>query len=970
MTPERWRKIEEVFHAVRERAPGERSGFLAEACRGDEELEREVASLLAQDSGSGILDRQPAELLAEAIVPQLAPGTSLGQYRIVEHLGAGGMGTVYKATDTKLGRQVALKLLRPETIEDAEGIARFEREARTLASLNHPHIAAIYGFEEHDGVRFLALEYLPGPTLAERLRRGVLPIREAMSVSRQIAEALEAAHAKNIMHRDLKPANIKVSESGQVKVLDFGLAKSVERPREVSPEGNTATMIEKLTQSMTIVGTAAYMSPEQACGKELDSRTDIWSFGCVLYETLTGKQTFRGKTVTEILAAVVEREPDWQALPAATPVPVRALLKRCLRKDPQTRLRDIGDAQIELEDLLAAPAQEDLARKETAITRRTAISALSGAAAGAAATGIFAISRYRGATPRNLTRFAITIPDGEVLVPSFNKRVAISPDGTRIAFNTNSPGLDNFYLRSLSELESRRVKDVSGGAAFFSPDGRWVGFFLTKAPTCVRKLAVSGGAPVTVCASDSFSGATWADGDIIYFVAENPGGIVSVPAAGGQPKEVVSIDFGKGERQHKYPCALSGGKAVLLTVTTADIATFDEAHVVVVSPETRQKKVLVEGGTHPRYSPSGHLLYAHDGKIFAIRFDPKSLEATGQPFAVLEGVQMSRNTGVANYDVSASGDLAYIPGNCDGGARTLVWVDRNGRAEPAGLAAKSYLHPRLSPDGRRVAIEIEGPSHDLYVYDFGRGVLANITTDGVSHWPLWSPDGTQLGYRSGPMGKFKLWLVPADRSRPPEQLPATGVSQSAESWSPDGRSIAYTAATLGVPPSIMVAHVEGGHQAEPFASGKAPQGSPKFSPDGRWLAYCSNETGKPQAYVQAFPGPGPKIQISNDGGTDPVWKRSGGELFYRNGDSMMAVAVSTAPTFTAGRPQELWKGHYSHGMSSSCGPPGATSSNYDVTADGKRFLMIKDDDQDRVTSKQIVVVQAWADELSRLSAKA
>ena len=445
---------------------------------------------------------------------------------------------------------------------------------------------------------------------------------------------------------------------------------------------------------------------------------------------------------------------------------------------------------------------------------------------------------------------------------------------------------------------------------------------------------------------------------------------MSVPAAGGEPKEVVQVDFTKGERLHKFPCALPGGKAVLVTVTTSDTSSFDDARVAVFSPSTGQKKVLVEGGTHPRYSPSGHLLYAHDGKIFAVRFDPARLEVQGQPFTAVDGVLMSRNSGLANFDVSASGDLAYIPGICEGGARTLVWVDRNGKVEPVPLAAKSFLHPRLSPDGHSLAIEVEGPNHDLYVYDFDRGVLANITTDGVSHWPVWSPDGRQLAYRSGPMAKWRLWRVPADRSRPPQQLSATGFSQSAESWSPDGRVIAYTAAALGVAPRIMVVRLDGDHQGEAFAKGTAPEGSPKFSPDGRWLAYCSNESGKPQVYVQAFPGPGPKLQISNDGGTDPVWKRTGGELFYRNGDSMMGAAVSTAPTFTAGRPRELWKGRYSHGMSSSCGPPGATSSNYDVSADGKRFLMIKDDDQDKATSREIVVVQGWADEVRRLSTNA
>jgi hypothetical protein len=486
----------------------------------------------------------------------------------------------------------------------------------------------------------------------------------------------------------------------------------------------------------------------------------------------------------------------------------------------------------------------------------------------------------------------------------------------------------------------------------------------------VQKMALSGGAPVKLFATDLFYGATWADNDILYWADDPSGGLVGLAAAGGQLNQVAKIDFAKGERHYRYPCALPGGKAVLVTLTTENTSTFDEAHIVAVSPATGEKRVLIEGGTYPRYSHTGHLLYAHDGKVMAVAFDPSRLEVHGQPFTVLEGVQMSRNTGAANYDISASGDLTYISGICDGGTRTLVWVDRNGNAEPVPLAAKSYLHPRLSPDDRRLAIEVEGPSHDLYVYDFERSVLANITTDGVSHWPVWSPDGRELAYRSGPMVHMTIWRVPADRSQKPQQVPAVGGSQNAESWSPDGRTIAYTAAGLGVVPNIMVTQPDGGRPPESFSKEKAPEGSPKFSPDGRWLAYCSNESGKPQVYVQAFPGPGAKIQISNDGGTDPVWKPSGGELYYRNSDSMMAVAVSTAPTFKAGRPHVLWKGRYSHGMSSSCGPPGATSSNYDVTADGKRFLMVKDDDQDRATSKQIVVALGWADELRRMATKA
>jgi tRNA A-37 threonylcarbamoyl transferase component Bud32 len=408
---------------------------------------------------------------------ELIEGSQFGHYTIVEHLGTGGMGTVYRATDSKLGRQVALKLLRPELVEDSAALARLEREARMLASLNHPQIATIYSFEEHDGARLLALEYVSGPTLAERLRRGPLPVHQAISVGRQIAQALEAAHAKGIMHRDLKPANIKVSEQGQVKVLDFGLAKMVPRSSGSEPEASTATLEVNLTQKATLVGTPAYMSPEQARGEELDARTDVWSFGCVLYEALTGKVAFGAKTFMEIMVAVAQRDPDWAALPAAAPASLRALLKRCLRRERENRVHSIADARLELEDLLAGPAEEAADSAPGALTRRTALTALTGAAAGAAAVGVFAISRYRGAVPRNLTRFAIETPEGRFHTPSYNKRVAISPDGSVIASGTaGADGTSAAHLRWIKELEWRPIKEIPvapnsfPGAVLF---GRW-----------------------------------------------------------------------------------------------------------------------------------------------------------------------------------------------------------------------------------------------------------------------------------------------------------------------------------------------------------------------------------------------------------------------------------------------------------------------------------------------------------------
>lgn len=905
----------------------------------------------------------------------LLGGARLGPYEIKAPLGAGGMGEVYRARDTKLRRDVAIKILPAAFTSDQERLARFEREAQMLAALNHSHIAAIYGIEEANSVRALILELVEGETLSERLRRGSVRVREALEIARQIADALESTHERNIIHRDLKPANVKVTPDGTVKVLDFGLAKVVASGAAVLDGEQMATRSLDATGEGMILGTVAYMSPEQARGKDIDKRTDVWAFGCLLYEMLTGRRAFLGDTDSDTVAAILEREPDWKPLPVATPAQVRCLLSRCLRKELKHRLRDIGDARIELEDVLSGRAQEDVVEHGPArMTRRTAITLLAGMTAGGALAAVVGSRWWPSASVRSLTRFRIPLPEGAMAAASFNKRVAISPSGQFVAFNINVSGVssnigtEKFYLHSLRALEPKLLH-VAGGAAFFSPDNRWIAFLAgTPGNMQLRKLSLDSDEPVTVFSPvEAYSGGTWTVPDVIYFIPVVPGGLMRVAASGSQPKEVVKVDLAKGERQHRYPCALPGGKAILLTVGTADAETFDDAHVAVLNVETGQMKTLVEGGTHPRYSPSGHVLYARAANVFALPFDANRLEATGQPFPVLDGVLMSRTSGVANYDVSASGDLVYIPGTEDKGERTLVWVDRNGQAEALKLPPRPYLHPRISPDMRQVAVEIEGPNHNFYLYDFARDVLSQMTTDGVSHWPVWSPDGTQLMYRSGPMGAFRMWYVPADRSRPATQLPGREDSESAESWSPQGNAVAYTATTSEAGSHIMVESLEGDHQSRPFADIKAVAGSAKFSPDGRWLAYCSNESKRAQVYVQAFPGPGPKIQVSNDGGTDPVWKRNGGELYFRDGDKMIVVPVSTTPRFSAGHPRVLWTGHYSHGMSTSCGPPGATSSNYDVTGDGHRFLMIKDDAPDTAVSKQIIMVLDWADEVNRLS---
>ena len=901
----------------------------------------------------------------------LEPRSRLGSYEIVSLLGRGGMGEVYRARDLKLNRDVAIKVLPDQLSQDAERLGRLRREAQVVAALSHSNIAQIYGVEDSNGVPALVLELVEGPTLADRIGAGPLPIPEALEIASQIADALEAAHERGVMHRDLKPANIKLTANGGVKVLDFGLAK----PLANKASGLDPSLVTvEATREGTVAGTAAYMSPEQARGQALDRRTDVWSFGCVVFEMLSGRRAFAGATVSDTLASVLTRDPSWDALPTSLSPAIVRLLRRCLEKDLKRRLRDLGDARLEIEDALRSPQATEIVAPAH-VTRRTAIGAVAGAVVGAAAMAGIGTRLARGTAAADVMRFSIALPVGTLTSSSFLSRVAISPDGTHIACNTfatdqanlerGATGRLGVLIRSLRELEWKPLSDTPAvGSPFFSPDGQWVGIVAAAEGQRLRKLALGGGAPATLTtfANSQPSGATWTDDDVIYFVSSTPGGIVRVPGQGGDPVEVRPLDAANGERILANPHAFPGG--IVFTVATNNSESYDDASIAVFSPASGRGRILIEGGFYPRYSPSGHIVYARGGSLFAVPFDAKSHTVTGQPVKVLEGVMMSRNSGVANFDISANGTLVYILGQADGGARTLHWVDRTGKSERLALPPRSYLHPRISPDGRRLAIEVEGSSHDVYVYDFATGVLTNFTNDGISHWPIWSPDGSRIGYRSGPMGRFRLFQMAADRSAPPVRVDTPGVSSSTGSYGPGGRAMVYTDTTYGKPTKVMVTSLDDSRSPVPLDDTSFAQGSPKFSPNGRWLAYCTNESGRPQVYVKEFPN-GAKVQISNDGGNDPVWRRDGRELFYRNGDRMIAVPVSAGDRFDAGRPQELWRGPYSHGMSSSCGAPGLSSSNYDVSPDGQRFLMIQDQDVDKTSSSSLVVVLGFSDELAR-----
>jgi serine/threonine-protein kinase len=992
MTPERWMDVERLFHAALERSPLERAAFLDDSCAGDVELRREVQALLDESSlEDGFLEGQAldaATRLIDVPAPARLTGERFGDYELKTSLGAGGMGEVYRARDLRLGREVAIKLLPALLADDGDRIARFRREAQILATLNHPHIAAIYALEESQGVLGLVLELVEGPTLADRLASGALTVDDALGVARQIAQALEAAHAKGIVHRDLKPANIKTAPGGTVKVLDFGLAKT-------AGPGSSTSMLATVeaTQEGVIVGTAAYMSPEQARGLPVDTRTDIWAFGCVLYESLTGRRPFRGDTIADCIAAILNNEPDWAALPSSTPSGVVELLKRCLAKDSARRPQDMGDVRRELDQIVAdsrvtgqVQARRSLART---MPRAAWVAVLAGIAV-AALIGVRAV-RQVDVTPQQVE---LGLPADEFISPSHSSELALSPDGTLIAYASmksmaNMSGMvaalsgdsglaadmsgsmpsmsmaEQIYVRAAGQQVARPIGGALGGAPFFSPDGRWLGFWHAPSAT-LRKVALTGGASVKISdAVSGIAGAAWGPDDTIVFAWFD---LFRVPAGGGSPSLLLKVDEERGERFYRHPAFLPSGKAVLFTIGMADSYSYDDAQIGVLSLESRQKTILIEGGSSARYSPSGHLIYAREGTLLAVPFDVDRLQITGEPFPVASGVFMSANTGMAAYSISSEGHLVYAAGPIEQGTRVPVWVDREGEATPLALPPRSYLHPRLSPDGRQLAIEVEGASHDIFTYDIARGALTKMSFDGASHWPTFTPDGRTLTFRSWKTGTMTMWSMPADRSGPPTLLTDVGSMQSPESWSPDGSALAFT--QMDDPASgsdIYVLPLGGDRKPFPVVRTKFSEGSPKFSPDGRWLAYASNESGRPEVYVMAYPGPGPKVQVSNSGGTDPVWRRDGREFYYRNGNQMMAVDVSIGRTFTASKPQVLWEGRYLAGVGSSCGMAGPTSANYDVTADGQRFLMIEDTSQN-VECRVLRMVSNWSNGLRSPSA--
>jgi len=884
---------------------------------------------------------------------------TIAHYRIQAKIGAGGMGEVYRATDTRLNRDVAIKVLPEAFAVDATRMVRFEREAKVLASLNHPNIATIYGLEKSNNTLALVMELVEGPTLAERIKQGVLPIDEALPIARQIAEALECAHERGIIHRDLKPSNVKLTPDGQVKVLDFGLAKALQGESSEEELENSPTVSAVATRAGVLLGTAAYMSPEQARGKRVDRRADIWAFGCVLYEMLTGRDAFGGEATSDILACVIRAEPEWSLLPSSVPPRVRKLLRRCLQKEPKKRLQAIGDARIVIEEALSGTPQEVWGLKTGNVPPpvwRRALPWASGILL-ALVVGVGVWELHPRPEAAQIVHFSFSPPEGDSLVFRFGSTpLAISRDGTEVVFLARHGGTPQLYVRRMDRLESEPLAGTDNGDnPFFSPDGKWVGFF---ADGKLKKVSVVGGTPVTLCDAPAGATGAWAPDDSIIFALNTWSGLMRVPAAGGTPQPFTRLDTSKGEKTHHGPEILPGGKAVVYASGSPDGRQWDWA-IAVATLKTGEVKTLPIRSGYARYIPGGYLAFERQEGLFVVPFDLQRLEVTGSPFPILQE---------QGFAFSETGSLAYVPRGATLG--NLAWVDRKGVVEPLGTPTRDYGgRVQLSPDGKHVVFVIgaEG-SYDVWTYDLPHGALTRFTLgDGDSVAPTWSPDGRRIAFSRYKGGNISIVAEAVDGSGIEETLlPAqtrTMISYILPaSWSPDGKFLVYGQIGRSGKREIWVLPLEGERKPRALLANQFDNGPGPFSPDGKYFAYVSNETGRNELYVMPFGNGTGKWQISTGGAgvaaIVPVWERDGKQLFYRESGNIMGVDVRTQPVFTASTPRVIVP-------AKAIGTPqSVTIDPFDVSPDGERFLVHQQSEGSK--TPQIHVVLNWSEELRHL----
>jgi len=906
----------------------------------------------------------------------LAPGTRLGSHEIVAPLGAGGMGEVYRAHDTRLGRDVAIKVLPAAFAADKDRMARFEREAHVLASLSHPHIAVLYGFEEREGLSGLVMELVEGPTLAQRLEPGAMTLEEALPLACEIAEALEYAHEHGIIHRDLKPANVKLTGDGAVKLLDFGLAKALEDAPAPQDPSHSPTLSVVATRAGVILGTAGYMSPEQAKGKPADRRADVWAFGVVLYEMLSGKPLFRGETASETLALVITQEPDWTSLPQTTPPRVRELIRRSLIKEPRKRLQAIGEARLVIEEHLTGASGTSLVvaaappvSGQAALWHRSHPWVTS--ALGLATLSLLLDRAVMRPAPGPASPLRLSAELGaDASVVAGGSGVVLSPDGSMLAVlaqKGTAPG--QIYVRRLDQLQATPLPGTEGAwNPFFSPDGHGIAFF---AGGKLKKVAATGGAVITLCDARGATGTWWEDGTIAFAHDAGGVGLQRVPAAGGTPEPLTKLE--PGEVTHRSPQALPDDKAVLFTSHTVAEG-FDDASIVVQPLPSGPRRIVQRGGFHGRYLRSGHVVYIHEGTLFAVPFDKDRLEVTGPPAPVVEGVSNTTSGGGARFGFSTSGTFVYLPGESAAGRRALSiqWLDREGRTSPLRAVPADYNNLHFSPDGNRLAMDInDGKQDDIWVYEWARDTLSRLPFDAANDtYPTWTPDGRSIAFASTRADKTaaNLYWQRADGTGEMERLTESKNNQYPSSWHPSGKFLAFQEINPQTQGDIMILEMEGD-----LASGWKP-GKPKvflgspfndvgpvFSPDGRWLAYFSTESGRFEVYVRPFPGPGGKWQISNAGGYRPMWSPKRQELFYRTQDNKIMVSAYSVSgdAFRADKPQ-LWSpGQFTNPR---------IGQSFHLHPDGQRFAVLKAvEEQADVKRDKLVFIFNFFDELRRIA---
>jgi len=978
LPPDHWPRLKEVFADARALSADLREAYLAEACGGNEALRHEVESLLALDTEAKSFLETPAVLPADSVVAKSLEGQRLGPYQFASRIGAGGMGEVYRAHDTQLGRDVAIKMLPPAFARDPDRLARFDREARMLASLNHPHIGAIYGVEQMEGVPALILELVEGPTLADRLATGPIPVAESLGIGRQMAEALDAAHARGIVHRDLKPANIKITPEGIVKVLDFGVGKAVVSDRADGDRSHRSPVATGDTQDGAILGTPSYMSPEQARGVPVDKRADIWAFGCVLYEMLTGQVVFAGETADDHLAAILERDPDWAALPVTTPLSIRRLLRRCLEKESARRLPDIGVARLEIDD--AANDLGGATEAAASVTSRThdrVWRRATGAAALVAlvAVGFAAWSAMRPPPMAAPITFTLPAPEGLRYLAIYGS-LSLSPDGRTVAFvaidttgrlAAAESGAGALYIRSLGSQAVRRLSGTDGASSpFWSPDGRFVGFV---AGGNLKKVAVAGGPPVTLAEHSTGRSAWSAQGVILYKREDDSNGLYRIPDVGGQPTRATELDRSRDEQWHAYPLFLPDGRRFLFLGSGNDRS---KSAIYLASLDSQTRTRLVDVYSQPDYA-AGYLLYQRGGAVMAHPFDEKQGRLTGDAVPIAEGVDTDTINGRAAFSASANGALIYRSGPATGGSGRLTWFDRSGKTLSTVGENGFYRYPRVSPDGGHVVVTFsqDEVGMDLWQIDLARGVPTRSTFHpGDDFWPsVWSPDSQRVVFSSSRTRKgiFDLYQRSAAGAATAELLWQSGETKSPSGFSPDGRILLVDRwMNPGFRGDLWALPMTGDRKPFPLIESAAfNEHSAVFSPSGRFIAYVSNDSGVSQVYAQPFPPTGARVQLSTGNGGSPRWTSDGRTVLYSSvvnetaartfvaETAFMAVDVTTSgSTVRAGSPRMLFvQRHIGGGMNA-----------FAVDPSGQRFLLVVPEQN---VSPPITVVLNWPSLLSK-----